>query len=136
MAIDAFWIPQLIMSNMNQNRYIHSGPQDQKRVIFSHSVINLRHLLQKYANFNIKKKITLNYPKYNNVCSSCYGIFFLVTQEQVRKSHGKRAMSVLATEVLLYFLLVNLLWLFSDNFRRDLWHTISVHNCHTGFWNL
>ena len=26
-----------------------------------------------YAIINVKKKITLNYPKYNNVC--CYGIF-------------------------------------------------------------
>ena len=48
----------------------------------------------------IKKKITLNYPKNNNVCS--YGIFFLGTQEQVRNSRGKRAISVRATEVLLY----------------------------------
>ena len=35
---------------------------------------------------NINKKITLNYPKYNNVCS--YGIFFLGTQERVRNNRG------------------------------------------------
>ena len=49
---------------------------------------------------NIKKKITLNYPKYNNVCS--YGIFFLGTQERVRNSRDKRAIGVRAIEVLLY----------------------------------
>ena len=53
-----------------------------------------------HAIINIKKKITLNYPKYNNVCS--YGIFSLGTQERVRKSLGKRAISVRAIEVLLY----------------------------------
>ena len=46
--------------------------------------------------FNIKKKITLNYPK-----SAAKG-FFLGTQERVRNSRGKRAISVRATEVLLY----------------------------------
>ena len=49
----------------------------------------------------IKKKISLNNPKYNNVCS--YGILFLRTQERVRNSRGKLAISVRATEVLLYF---------------------------------
>ena len=46
--------------------------------------------------FNIKKKITLNYFK-----SAAKG-FFLGTQKRVRNSHGKRAISVRATEVLLY----------------------------------
>ena len=55
----------------------------------------------KHAIINIKKKITLNYPKCNNVCS--YGIFFLGTQERVRNSHGKRAIGVRAIEVLLYY---------------------------------
>ena len=55
-----------------------------------------------HAIINIKKKITLNYPKYDNVCS--YGIFSLGTQEQVRNSRGKRAISVWAIEVLLYLL--------------------------------
>ena len=55
-----------------------------------------------HAIINIKKKITLNYPKYDNVCS--YGIFSLGTQERVRNSRGKRAISVRATEVLLYLL--------------------------------
>ena len=44
-----------------------------------------------------KKKITLNYSK-----SAAKG-FFLRTQERVRNSHGKQAISVRATEVLLYF---------------------------------
>ena len=47
--------------------------------------------------FNIKKKITLIYPK-----SAAMGFFFQGTQERVRKSRGKRAISVRATEVLLY----------------------------------
>ena len=49
-----------------------------------------------YTVFDIKKKITLNYPK-----SAAKG-FFLGTQERVRNSRGKRAISVPATEVLLY----------------------------------
>ena len=53
-----------------------------------------------HAIINIKKKIALNYPKYDNVCS--YGIFSLGTQERVRNSCGKRAISVRAIEVLLY----------------------------------
>ena len=53
-----------------------------------------------HAIINIKKKITLNYPKYNNVCN--YGIFSPGTQERVRNSHGKISICVRATEVLLY----------------------------------
>ena len=49
-----------------------------------------------YIVFNIKKKITLNYPTF-----AAKG-FFPGTQERVRNSHGKRAISVRATEVLLY----------------------------------
>ena len=49
-----------------------------------------------YTVFNIKKKIGLNYPK------SAAMEFFLGTQERVRNSRGKRAISVRATEVLLY----------------------------------
>ena len=45
---------------------------------------------------NIKKKTILNYPK-----SAAMG-FFQGTQERVPNSHGKRAMSVRAIEVLLY----------------------------------
>ena len=45
--------------------------------------------------FNIKKKIALNYPK-----SAAMG-FSQGTQELIRNSHGKRAISVRATEVLL-----------------------------------
>ena len=37
-----------------------------------------------HAISNIKKIITLNYPKYNNVINVCsYGIFFQGTQERV-----------------------------------------------------
>ena len=49
---------------------------------------------------NIIKKITLNYAKYNNVCS--YGLFFLWTQERVQNSRVKRAFGVQAIKVLLY----------------------------------
>ena len=51
----------------------------------------------KYTIFSIKKKISLNYPKY-----AATGFFFQGNQEQVRNSHGKRAISVRAIEVLLY----------------------------------
>ena len=50
-----------------------------------------------YTIFNIKKKITLNYPK-----SAAIGFFFQKTQEQVKNSHSKWAISVWATEILLY----------------------------------
>ena len=50
-----------------------------------------------YTFFNIKKKITLNYPK-----SAAMG-FFLGTQERVRNSRGKRAISVSACVVYLLF---------------------------------
>ena len=49
-----------------------------------------------YTIFNMKMKIFLNYPK-----SAAKG-FFQGTQELVRNSHGKRAISVRAIEVLLY----------------------------------
>ena len=57
-----------------------------------------------YTIFNIKKKITLNYPK-----SAVMG-FFHGTQERVRNSRGKRAISVRGTEILYFaykFLLAN-----------------------------
>ena len=47
--------------------------------------------------FNIKKKITLNYLR-----SAAMGFFFKETQERVRNSRGKGAISVRATEGLLY----------------------------------
>ena len=52
-----------------------------------------------YTIINIKKKITQNYAKYNNVCS--YGIILLGIQEWVRNNCCKWAISVWATEVLL-----------------------------------
>ena len=48
-----------------------------------------------YTIFNIKKKIALNYPN-----SAAMG-FFQGTQKRVQNSHGKRANSVRAIEVLL-----------------------------------
>ena len=53
-----------------------------------------------YTIFSIKKKMILNYPK-----SAAMG-FFQGTQEQVRNSHGKQAISVRATEGLQYFCLL------------------------------
>ena len=50
--------------------------------------------------FNMKKKDTRSYPR-----SAAMGIF-QGTQELVRKSRGKRAISVRATEVLLYIVAV------------------------------
>ena len=63
----------------------------------------------KHTIFNIEKKITLNYSKYNNVCS--YGTFFLGTQERVRNSRGKRVIGVRAIEVLLYICI----WFFKQS---------------------
>ena len=51
-----------------------------------------------YTIFKIKKKITPDYSK-----SAAMG-FFLGTQERVQNTHGKRAINVRATEVLLYVL--------------------------------
>ena len=53
-----------------------------------------------YTIFNIKKKITLDYPK------SAAMRFFRETQERVQNSSGKRAISVRATEGLLYLVSV------------------------------
>ena len=49
-----------------------------------------------YTIFNIKTKITLNYPK-----SAAIG-FFRGTQKRVQNSRGKRAIWVRAIEVVLY----------------------------------
>ena len=49
-----------------------------------------------HAIIYIKKKILLNYPKYNYVCS--YGIFF----PRDSRTSSKRAIGVRAIEVLLY----------------------------------
>ena len=49
-----------------------------------------------YTIFNVENKITLNYLK-----SAAKRFLFQRTQERVRNSHGKRAISVRATEVLL-----------------------------------
>ena len=51
----------------------------------------------KYTIFNIKKE---NHPKLSQICT--YLNFFQGTQERVRNSRGKRAISVRAIEALLY----------------------------------
>ena len=56
-----------------------------------------------YTIFKIKKKLLLIIPKLSQICS--YGILFQEIQEGVRNSRGKRAISVPAIEVPLYFLL-------------------------------
>ena len=50
-----------------------------------------------YTIFNMKKENHPYFPK-----SAWDGIFFLGTQEQAGNSRGKQAISVRATEVLLY----------------------------------
>ena len=50
-----------------------------------------------YTSFNVKKE---NHPNLSKICS--YGFSLQVTQERVRNSRGKRAISVRAIEVLLY----------------------------------
>ena len=50
-----------------------------------------------YTIFNVKKKITLNYPKF-----AAIGFLFQGAQERVRNSCGKRAIGVRAIKVLLY----------------------------------
>ena len=62
-----------------------------------------------YTIFIIKKKITPDYSK-----SAAWGFVFLGTQEQAQNSCGKRAISVRATEVLLYLFEKNLKFLFKD----------------------
>ena len=57
------------------------------------STHNIQHTI-----FKIKKK---NHPKLSIHISAVVGIF-QGTQEEVRNSHGRRAISVRATEVLLY----------------------------------
>ena len=53
----------------------------------------------KYIMFNIIKTINLNSPKY-----AAMDFFRRATQKQVRNSGSKRAISVRATEDLLYYL--------------------------------
>ena len=58
--------------------------------------------------YQYKKKFKRNYPKYNYVRSYVF-LFLLGTPERVRNSRGKRAISVRATEVLLYIQTVKVL---------------------------
>ena len=53
-----------------------------------------------YTQYTIFQYEKEKHPKLFQICS--YGIFFQGTQERVRKSHGKQAISVRAIEVLLY----------------------------------
>ena len=55
---------------------------------------------KQYTTFNIKTKITLNYPKSPEIIQNL-GFFFQGTQERVQNSCGKRAISMRATEDLL-----------------------------------
>ena len=57
-----------------------------------------------YTIFKIKK----NHPKLSQICN--HGYLFLGTQERVRSSHGKRAISVRAIEVLLKSLVIDADW--------------------------
>ena len=66
-----------------------------------------------YTIFNMTKKFTIYYPK-----SAAMG-FFQGTQEQVRNSRGKRAISVRAIEVLLY--------LFQDHLNRCDFDSLPVY---------
>ena len=52
---------------------------------------------KQHTSINIIKKMTLNCSKYNNVCS-CWNVF-LGTQDRVRNSRDKRAISVRANEL-------------------------------------
>ena len=77
-----------------------------------------------YTIFIIKMTITPEYSK-----SAAIG-FFLGSQERVRNSHGKRAISVRATEVLLYLGLDIIIKLkFTTNFDRCM--ILNVLNCLT-----
>ena len=67
-----------------------------------------------YTIFNMNKMSTLNYPT-----SAAMG-FFQGTQERVRNSRGKRAISVRAIEVLLYIV-------FLKHFLVDTFYQISSY---------
>ena len=64
-------------------------------IFFTMKVFCVFSLESPHTIFNIKMKIILNYPK------SAAMFFFLGTQDLVRNSRGKRAISVRAIEVLL-----------------------------------
>ena len=65
--------------------------------------------------FNIKKKVTLNYPK------SAAIRFFQETPERVGNSRGKRTINVRATEGLLYREITTVNWdLVTNNVRITL----------------
>ena len=65
-----------------------------------------------YTFVNVGNKITLNHLK-----SAAMGFLFQGTRERVRNSHGKRAISVRAIEVILYF------WLACTNRQGELLHS-------------
>ena len=65
-----------------------------------------------YTHNTIFNKQKGNHPKLSQICS--YAFLYQGTQERVRNSRGKRAISVRATEVLLYY----------SKFARDPYHII------------
>ena len=56
---------------------------------------------------NMKKKIILNYPKLSEICD--YGICSNEPKYEFETAVVKRAISVRATEVLLYLVIINVL---------------------------
>ena len=86
--------------------------------------------------FNVKKKITLNYSK-----SAAMG-FFHGTRERVQNSHVKHAITVQATEGLLYMApfytafhchsFISLIWLKYVKRAVKMWniHHLSNNTCH------
>ena len=67
-------------------------------ILFNLKVYCVFSLESPHTIFNIKKE---NHPKLSQICR--YGFLFQGTQERVRNSRGKRAISVRGTEVLLYY---------------------------------
>ena len=63
-----------------------------------------------YTHYTIFNKQKGNHPKLSQICS--YAFLYQGTQERVRNSRGERAISVRATEVLLYY----------SKFARDRYH--------------
>ena len=56
-----------------------------------------------YTQYTIFNKQKGNHPELSQICS--YAFLYQGTQERVRNSRGKRAISVRATEILLYLVL-------------------------------
>ena len=78
------------------NTKVYCGVFSSESPSWGDSVEDTQHTM-----FNIKKKITLNYPK------SAALEFFPTTQERARNFNGERAICVRATKVLLYLFTFN-----------------------------